>query len=127
VAKWAGCGETRIKQLRRWAQGGFVGTPFSRSLRRPPADGTLKTNDNFQDDVFEPDLEDEEIGGVEDPVEVLKNVLDTLKGMKALAEACRKVTKQSSLDSDAKAQIYNAIQLLIVKLKTVQSTLDKKG
>jgi hypothetical protein len=121
VAKWLNCGDSRIKGLRRWAQGGFAETPFSRSLRRPVAGDTLKTNDNFEDDDFEPSNE------VEDPAKILTNILDTINHAKGVAEAYRKILKVSPFDREAKVEIYNAINKLIVKWRTVQSTLDTKG
>jgi hypothetical protein len=122
VARWAGCGETRIKELRRWAAGGFMGNLTSvRSNRRPGADEALKTNEDFEDDPS--DSSDD----VEDPAVVLSNVLDSIKNAKSVAEAYRKIFKVSSFDREAKEKIYNAIQLLIAKWRTVQSTLDRKG
>jgi hypothetical protein len=128
VAKWLDCSETRIRYLRKWARAGFPHKPFDR-LNQPrgeeskaPTNRPLKTHDNFQEDDFDADYEN-----VEDPKTVLKNVLDTVNGSKALAEACRKVCNVSPFDREAKAEIYNAINLLIVKWKIVQSTLEKKG
>jgi hypothetical protein len=68
VASWLGCGETRIRQLRQWAQEGFVGLPHSREKRaaRANAQAPLKSKDNshsqptekqadesYQKDVFD--------------------------------------------------------------------------
>jgi hypothetical protein len=121
VAKWLNCGETRIKNLRSWANKAFEGKPFRPGNQRARADEALKTNDNFDDDTFEPSDE------VEDPHHVLMNVLDSIKDSKAVAEAYRKIFKVSSFDREAKAEIYNAINQLIVKWRTVQSTLNRKG
>jgi hypothetical protein len=131
VAEWikdepsSSYNERSLRQLRKWAEGGFVGRPFGRDNkpdnRRDRTDGPLKTHDNFQDDELEPSDE------VEDPAQVLTNVLDSIEDAKALAEAYRKIFKVSSFDREAKAKIYNAINNLIVKWRTVQSTLDKKG
>jgi len=64
---------------------------------------------------------------VEDPAQVLTNVLDSIKDAKSVAEAYRKIFKVSSFDREAKKQICDAINLLIVKWRTVQSTLERKG
>ena len=37
VAGWLGCGETRIKELRRWAAGGFIGAPHWSEKRKQQA------------------------------------------------------------------------------------------
>jgi hypothetical protein len=78
----------------------------------------LKTNDNFEDDTFEP--------SVEEPAQVLTNVLDSIKDAKSVAEAYRKIFKVSSFDREAKKQIYDAINLLIAKWQRVQSTLSSR-
>jgi transcriptional regulator with XRE-family HTH domain len=79
--------------------------------------GPLNSNNNFEDDAFEPN------DNVEDPRIVLLNVLDTIKQSKAVAEAYRKILKVSPFDRGAKIQISDAIDLLIVKWRSVQSTL----
>jgi hypothetical protein len=125
VAKWLDCDESRPRFLRKWANGGFVENYRSKIHKRSesvlgPNEG-LKTNDNFQDDDLEPSPE------MEDPTQILTNVLDSIKHAKSVAEAYRKILKSSPFDREAKTQIYNAINQLIVKWRTVQSTLDKKG
>lgn len=123
VAGWLGCDETRIRRLRKWAANGFIGLhqpQHPRNSASPPNEA-LKTNDNFQDDELEPSDE------VEDPTQILTNILDSIKHAKAVAEAYRKILKSSPFDREAKAQIYNAINQLIVKWRNVQSALDKKG
>jgi hypothetical protein len=52
VAGWLGCGVTRIKELRVWAKGGFVGSVSRRNERarndaRPPAMDQLNSQGNF--------------------------------------------------------------------------------
>jgi ParB-like chromosome segregation protein Spo0J len=76
--------------------------------------------DNFEDDTFEPSED------VEEPAQVLTNVLDSIKDAKSVAEAYRKIFKVSSFDREAKKQIYDAINLLIAKWRTVQSTLSSR-
>jgi hypothetical protein len=124
IARWCGCGTTTVKRKRKWAKAGFVGlwSDIDRGPERPHAvDETLKTHDNFEDDEMEPSDD------VEDPTTILWHLLDTIQGQKAVAEAYRKIFKKSSFDRETKAKIYNEIQQLIVKWRTVQSTLDTKG
>jgi hypothetical protein len=81
---------------------------------------TPQEEDNFEDDTFEPSED------VEEPARVLTNVLDSIKDAKSVAEAYRKIFKVSSFDREAKKQIYDAINLLIAKWRTVQSTLSSR-
>jgi hypothetical protein len=127
VARWLECGPDRIKRLRNWGEAGF---PLcgpeqwyeqNRPKRASTRDEALKTNDNLEDDTFEP-LED-----VEDPVKVLENILDSIKDAKAVAEAYRKILSKSPFAREEKKKIYDEITLLISKWKRVQSTLDRKG
>jgi hypothetical protein len=126
VGRWLGCAESRIRRLRLWAQNGFEGAYSSQAggakhgaAGRP--NDPLKTYDNFEDD----DMEQRD--DVEDAAQVLTNVLDSISDSKSVAEAYRKIFKVSSFDREAKAEIHNAINKLIVKWRTVQSTLAKKG
>jgi hypothetical protein len=123
VSRWLDCHERRIQRLRVWAKKGFpLSGPHAESNNPSSTTvGSLKTNDNFQDDDFEPSED------VEDPAKVLSNILHSINRAKAGAEAYRKILKVSSFDREAKAEIYNAITQLIVKWKAVRSTLDKKG
>jgi hypothetical protein len=129
VAGWLDCSATRVKNLRRWAQSGYLGAPRNASRktqlpgvpRRPVSDSPLEINENFEDDTFEPD------DNVEDPSIVLHNILDSIKQSKSVAEAYRKILKASSFDRAAKKEISDAIELLIRKWRSVQSTLTAKG
>lgn len=127
VSKWTGFSKSKINDLRSWAKRGFAGTPRSNESRPSTQGGvdrrrdTLKTNENFEDDAAEPDE------NVEDPKVVLRNILDSIKQSKAVAEAWRKILKASSFDADAKKQISDEIKLLIVKWATIQTTLAQKG
>jgi uncharacterized coiled-coil DUF342 family protein len=71
----------------------------------------------FEDDTFEPDE------NVEEPRQVLMNVLDTINQHRAVAEAYRKLLKRSPFDRGAKKEISDAIESLIRKWGSVQSTL----
>jgi hypothetical protein len=73
------------------------------------------------DDTLEPSDE------VEDPAQILTNILDSIKHAKSVAEAYRKILKSSSFDREAKEQIYNAIKQLRAKWQAVQSALDAVG
>jgi hypothetical protein len=129
VAKWLGCGETRIKELRRWATGGFVGSVsqrstrqrFDREDRRHHADALLKSKEDFKDNVIEV------VETVEDAAVVRKNILNSISDAKGVAEAYRKILKISSFDRATKIEISDAINLLIRKWRSVQSTLAAKG
>jgi hypothetical protein len=68
----------------------------------------------------EPTVEPDE---VEDPAVVLANVLDTIENQKSVAEAYRKIFKVSSFDRSAKEEISDAIESLIRKWRSVQSTI----
>jgi hypothetical protein len=82
-------------------------------------DAQLKTNDDFQEDTFEPSED------VEEPAQVLTNLLDSVKDQESLAEACRKIFNDLSFDGEAKAEIYKEIKQLIAKWRRVQSTLKR--
>jgi ParB-like chromosome segregation protein Spo0J len=84
------------------------------------ADVPLATNKNFEDDTLEPDE------NVEDPAIVLNNILDSIKQSRAVAEAYRKILKASHFDRGAKKEICDAIESLIRKWRSVQSTLSAK-
>jgi hypothetical protein len=81
------------------------------------ADSQPEVSGNFEDDTFEPDE------NVEEPGKVLVNVLDSIKQSKAVAEAYRKILKASTFDRGAKKEISEAIESLIKKWRSVQSTL----
>ena len=89
-----------------------------------PGDPNSKLIDNTDDDTAAAD-DGVDIGGVADSGQVLINALDAISNHKAVAEACRKVFKLSTFDSEQKAQIGTAIDRLIAKWKIVKSTLDK--
>jgi hypothetical protein len=75
---------------------------------------------NFEDDTFEPDEDVEESG------KVLINILDSIKQYRAVGEAYRKILKRSPFDREAKKEINDAIESLIRKWRSVQSTLTAK-
>jgi len=125
VAGWLGCGETRIKSLRRWAEGGFEDLPNSRSKRsnrRPAADDSLESLDNSEDD-FEDDVDSK----VAAPEVVIDNLLHSIGGMNESARVFNKVLKASVFDREAVTQINTAIDRMIEKWRSIQSTLEKKG
>ena len=84
---------------------------------RKPQPAAKVSGNNFEDDTFEPDET------VEDSRTVLINVLNSIKQSKAVAEAYRKILKASPFDRGAKKEISDAIELLIRKWRSVQSTL----
>jgi hypothetical protein len=128
VAGWLNCGPRRIEILRAWAKRGFSEAPFGsknqpRSPRnaQAPAQEPLKSHDNFENDIFEPDE------NIECPKQVLINILDSIKQYRAVGEAYRKILKVSPFDREAKKQINDEIESLIRKWRSVQSTLTAKG
>lgn len=78
VARWLGCSETRIKRLRRWAEGAFIGAPSNdkkrqeRESRHHGADGSLRTNNNSKSDE---DFDDDEMPTEEEADESWQNDL----------------------------------------------------
>jgi hypothetical protein len=81
VAGWLGCGDTRIKELRRWAEGGFIGTQSRRSERhdrRRAADAPLKSQDNPGADSAHESDDDGSTSEVADPEVIKENLLDTV-------------------------------------------------
>lgn len=134
LAQWTGWSKSKVTYLRMWAANGFLGSPFDRNNQprsrsgQEPDQEPLKTKDNFTDTPKPDEDEDEDgFGGVEDPAAIVSNVLDSISGAKSLFEAWRKTFTASAFDREQKAQLYNAINLLIAKLRKVQSTLDTKG
>lgn len=136
VARWLGCGETRIKRLRRWAVGGFVGAPNydekakeSDARRRGRADVQLETNDNSESPV-----EHDEDGVVIDddneiasPEQIEDNILYAIQRISENARAFSKILRASALDREAVERINTAVDRMIHKWRSIQSTLEKKG
>ncbi len=101
-----------------------MSTPCGVPLWHRNEDGVMVNSRTLE--PIEPDDEPVEVSeDVEYPAQVLINVLDSIENAKAVAEAYRKIFKASSFDGEAKAQIRDAIKLLIVKWRTVKSTLDR--
>ncbi len=124
VANWLGCGETRIKGLRRWAEGGFVDLPHSRSKRRPVADGALKSQENSDSDT-EDGEEPENEGGtdVASPEEIKQNIFDSIARHMAIVRAYKKVLAVSALDEASKNEVSVQIGRLITKWQSLQRAL----
>jgi hypothetical protein len=133
VAGWIGCGDTRIKDLRRWAANDFSGAPHNskerqeRDNRRHDADAPLQTNNNSEpDDDFDP-----ETGEVKDEVttpDVIEdNILHAIGGMNENARIFNRLLRASALDREAADRISTAIDRAIGKWRSIQSTLEKKG
>ena len=138
IGGWLGCSKNRINTLRRWAAKGFSGTPFDaenhpdgRKARRAANPSrvqvALETNDNSEsDDEFDP-----ETGEVRDEVaapEVLEdNILHAISGMNENARIFNKLLKVSALDREAADRINTAIDRMMGKWRSIQSTLKRKG
>jgi hypothetical protein len=65
---------------------------------------SLISQANFEDDTFEPDE------AVDDSDKVLRNVLDTIKQSRAVADAYRKILKASPFDREAKMPLHIVIE-----------------
>jgi hypothetical protein len=133
VAEWLGCGETRIKTLRRWAEGRFQGAPYNQPVRqerderrRHGADAPLISQENFENDNPERETGLDDEAEVEDPERVIKNLLIDLDRNAAAARAYGKIFKVSSFDAGMKKQISEAIDRLISKWRLTQVTLARK-
>lgn len=128
IAGWLGCSDTRIKRLRTWAEGGFKGAPNYSEQRRQEyqknrhlgAEGALKTNDNSKSDE-DTDPEITEPGVLED------NILHAIGGMNENARIFNKLLRVSALDREAVVRINTAIDRMMGKWRSIQSTLEKKG
>jgi hypothetical protein len=118
VAGWLDTSKTRINALRAWAGTGFVGAPHNTKARqnrdqhagrsplksnenlssgRAHDHGALESNENFEDDTFEPDE------NVEEPGKVLMNVLDHIKQSKSVAETYRNLRRGPASTARASA------------------------
>lgn len=125
VAKWLGCGVTRIKDLRLWAKRGFEGSPTKdrrqrSDNRRRAGDEDLETQENFETETGDESEQDEHVA---DPAVILENLRHLISRHRAGAEGIRKVIKVSRLESGAREELRRAIDSLILKWKSVLSTL----
>ena len=131
IANWLGCGATRIKDLRIWAGKGFAEDAHPtrarsrRDDRRRADDASLETNDNSEldDDPGEGDATDE----VAAPDEIENNGLYVIQRINANAKASNKILKASAIDREAAERISTAIERMIDKWRSIQSTLARKG
>lgn len=136
IAGWLGCDHTRIFHLRKWASNGFDGSPFDSKnkpdSRRPDHSGgarhqsPLKTNDNS--DAVEHDadgvvIEDE----IAAPEQIEDNILYAIQRINENARAFSKILRASALDREAVERINTAVDRMIQKWRSIQSTLEKKG
>jgi len=132
VGEWLQCGHDRINGLRNWAAGGFNGSPFDRNNKpdkRPRHDvaaplrqSPLKSNDNS-----EPNEDDDISEHIAAPAEIEENVLYIIQRINENAKASSKILKASALDREAAERISTAIERMIQKWRSIQSTLAKKG
>lgn len=132
IASWLGCNEKRIRKLREWAEDGFVDLPNSRYKRNssPATNATLETNDNSESDAVEHDEDGVVIDGESDivsPDQVEDNILYALQRINENARAFSKILRASALDREAVERINTAVDRMIHKWRSIQSTLEKKG
>jgi hypothetical protein len=126
VAGWIGCSDTRIKRLRRWAEGGFVGAPSNdekrkqREGRHHGADAPLESlDDSESDDDLDADIAAPEV--------LIDNIMHAIGGINENARIFNKFLKVSALDREAATRIIAAIDKMMGKWRSIQSTLERKG
>lgn len=129
VAQWLGCGSTRIKLLREWAQREFEGAPGNsparrkRTAERRHGDGAaLKSQENLQEDAEH--TTDDVATDVAPPEEILRNVLNTIERHKAVMGSYKKVLKVSALNQTARNEVSEALGTLITKIQSLQRALS---
>jgi hypothetical protein len=130
VAAWLGCHERRIQRLRAWAKEGFVGSPYDKSNAgrlRPTStsDEPLETNDNSEPD--DDQAVDDEANETAPPDQIEDNILYVIQRINANAKASNKILRASALDREAAERISTAIERMIEKWRSIQSTLARKG
>lgn len=86
----------------------------------PNEDNIDKSQKNFEDDEAEHNYEE-----VEDPAVIKSSLLNTIERHCAVINAYRKVRKVSSFDRGMKEEISSAIDELIKKWRSFQSTLSR--
>lgn len=130
VAGWLGCSGSRIRDLRRWAEGGFQGPqrgksrPSEDASRRRDVNEPLETNDNSESDD---DLEADSKPEVAAPAVLEDNILYAIGGMNENARVFNKLLRVSVFDRETVDRINTAIDRMIGKWRSIQSTLEKKG
>jgi len=125
VGRWLGCSEFRVRQLRKWARGGFSGTPFDMGItRNRQRDSIGRSKQPLKSlDNSESDLESDGDPGIADPAEVEDNVLYSLARISEHARVFRKAFKHSSFDREAEVTIMTAIDRMIDKWRSAQKVL----
>lgn len=121
VAAWLGHGEAWVRRLRHWAQRGFTGRPNDGTSGKKSSSSTsseLKSLDNSDLDRGGDDIADS--GTIED------NALHTLARMSEHARVFRKFFRLSSFDRETERRIITAIDRMIEKWRSAQSTLTKR-
>jgi len=125
VSRWLSCGDTRIKQLRRWAASGFCDDKHPTAERRRyadnrdrprAADAPLETNDNSDDEAE-----------VAPPEQIEDNLNHYLDRMNHFAKTFKYHFKLSSFDREAEARMITAIDRMIEKWRSTQATLTRRG
>lgn len=124
IASWLGCSDRRIRYLREWAEGGFKELPRSTQNRKEQrrnggSTATLKSLDNFED-------EDSEGIEVAEPEMIEDHVLHFIKGVNENFRVFKKVIRASALDREAVGRISTALDRMMSRLRSFQSTLAKK-
>ena len=120
AASWLGCGDTRIKQLRRWAEFGFSDDRHPTVDRRRYADHRRRAADPPLESLDNP--EEGEIEEVADPagfiVAVAQNATDKAN------IAVRNIERDFT--DDDRAKIVQAIDALIRKWTSVKRKVHRR-
>ena len=135
VAGWLGCSKSRINDLRAWAARDFSGSPRSNESRPSTSDvdrrrETLKTNDNSEFGGAEHDEDGvvtDDDSDIASPDQIEDNILYAIQRINENARVFNKILKASALDRQAADRINTALDRMIQKWRSIQSTLEKKG
>lgn len=137
IASWLGCDHTRIFYLRKWASNGFQGSVFDSQNKpgnRASSDrgagrhqSPLETNDNSGSEVEHDEDGVVVEGDIVSPDQVEDNILYALQRINENARAFNKILRASALDREAVERINTAVERMIHKWRSIQSTLEKKG
>ncbi len=137
VAGWLGCGQTKIYNLREWAQGGFKDEDEPSAKRLARADSrraetsALKSQENSEDED-EDELVKDIIGSddspeVAPPEEVVKNLLYSIERQLEITRAYKRILRASSLGEGMKGEVSDALGTLITLCQSLQRALRPGG
>ena len=123
VARGVGCGETKIKQLRRWAQSGFSDEKHPKAVRRGFEDN-YKRDRRAETARQRAAREDAEIA---EPETIEANLHHYMLRMNNFARMFRDHFRLSAFDREAETRIVAAIDRTIEKWRSTQAIIIKRG